>query len=165
VSSDYRILCLTHDPALRLGEEDRWLRPEPAFAAVADPGSCDLTAAHTGCDLLVERHSGSLIEMACPPSKTPDARTGPSHTGWHRDPKWIGVEWLRLLWHASQLSGASEGLVAARSDAARSGCWPISRVDRLRYEIGAVAVGEPPTSCCPACDQAAAEALRREEPQ
>lgn len=153
MSSDYRVLCLTHDPALELGDDgDWWQDPEPAFAAVNAPSSSAVTAAHAGCDLLVGRYptvSYPLFEVACPPSRIPDNR--PGHRGNHGGPKWIDAVWLRLLWHANQTSTPNGSDMAGAISEAASGCWSIPRLRRLRYALAAVPA-DGKASCCPACD-------------
>ena len=150
MSSDYRLLCLTHDPALEIGD-DRWHSPQEPLSAVARRDVDELTAAHEGCDLLIGRYSYPLVEVCCPPQLGPRAPTG--HL--HRDPKWIDAAWLRLAWHAGT---DPHGFASTAGQAARNlpACWAIARIDRLRYVLG---VAEAPAgaggaSCCAACDKA-----------
>ena len=150
MSSVYRVLCLTHDPALPLGHDsgEEWSRPEPALAAATNPADYQITAPHAGCDLLVGEYSYPFVRVACPMS--PGSRA--QHRGYHpHAPEWVDVAWLRLLWHAH--GQPDQALTAAADNAARL-CWTSDRVNRLRYEIGAE---EPagPSSCCPDCDRVA----------
>lgn len=155
MSSDYLILCLTHDPALRLGHDngEEWTRPEPALTAAANPAAHQITAPHVGCDLLVGRYSYPLIEVACP--ALPNDRWPAWHSGFHTQPKWVDVGWLRLLWHAH---GQPDPALVASAERAGWGCWTSERVNRLRYETGAVLHhdhdGTQPDPCCPACTEA-----------
>jgi len=161
VSSAYRILCLTHDPATDIAGpdvDDGWTQPEPALAAIADRTHA-LTAPHAGCDLLLGRYSYPLVEVACPRSVLGFTAQGPSC--FHSGPKWVDVAWLRLLWHAAQWPYVSISFTAATEEAGRL-CWTPARVHRLRYEIGAIEIPEQAASCCPACDIAAAEAVPRD---
>lgn len=160
MSSAYRILCLTHDPATDIAGpdvDDGWTQPEPALAAIADRTHA-LTAPHAGCDLVLGRYSYPLVEVACPRSTPGFTAQGPGcfHTG----PQWVDAAWLRLLWHAAQWPNIHPGLTTATEEAGRL-CWTPQRAHRLRYETRAIDTEQAGT-CCPACDQAATE---RGEPQ
>jgi hypothetical protein len=157
VSSDYRLLCLTHDPALEIGD-DRWPHLDQALAAVADPAADPLLVTHPGCDLLIGRYSYPLVEVICPPKTSPSRQRG--HL--HRDPHRIDAAWLRLLWHATASTGDGE---SEWEKAARNvpDCWRWERVHRLRYALGIVSAPAGAT-CCQACDKAsrpAPDVLRR----
>ena len=119
MSSQYRILCLSHDPAIIFGPDD-WYSPEPALAAVANRDH-PATRQHADCDLLVGRYSYPLVEICCPRS-TP---IGSFHRGCHSDDRWLDADWLRLL--------ASAGNQAQNL---RPGCWTYETARRLRFELG-----------------------------
>jgi hypothetical protein len=137
MSSSYRILCLSHDPAIVI-EGLEWSNCQDMEAAIARVGSDELEH-HRGCDLVGGRYSAPLIEVYCPPARGPDTvyyehalATGIHHPR-HNDGRWIDVSWLRLL--ASVYIANSPPLVtqaAAKVDR----CWSKPRVVRLRWELG-----------------------------
>lgn len=114
MSSDFHLICASHNPAIVLDEY-------ASLGAFTE----DLAAAsrnHPHCDLLVGRWSGALIEIGCLPSSAgPAPRT--SHCNWHRDVHWIAACWLRLM-----LLDAGEHHAEARLP----DCWPLARVQSLR---------------------------------
>lgn len=123
MSSTYRILCLSHNPAIVIDRERD--SPNGAIAVAADPRSLEAVADHAECDLLVGRYSYPLIELACPPRDI--------STAWckHRREVWIDIEWIRLLAAALDienpaLQDAVEGVVRPYR------CWTRQRVLRLR---------------------------------
>lgn len=125
MSSVYRILCLSHDPAIAFGGvEERgveWNAPEPALEAIRyrNNGAAE---AHPHCDLIVGRYSAPLIEVCCPAGRSND----PHHGSSHRGDLWIDASWLRLLALAKP-----EHVTAARL---RS-CWGRELAWGLRYEL------------------------------
>ncbi|MEU4224334.1 hypothetical protein AB0F17_08575 [Nonomuraea sp. NPDC026600] len=124
MSSIYRILCLSHDPAITV--EAEYDRPETAAAAIT--AGVD---GHARCDLLIGRYSYPLIEVGCPPT------TGPQRIGQHRcyphsAPEWVDVAWLRILAAVHQ-SGTERMRALARES--RLGCWSWERLRRLRDEL------------------------------
>lgn len=126
MSSIYRPICMSHEPALVINSEytDRTL-----FEAVlanptsADPGG-DLER-HAGCDLLGGAFSYPLVEVYCPPRKAPVIR----HTYGH----WIDVGWLRLVHLTATTWPNSEAL--AQAHRALPMCWQPHRVARLAAEL------------------------------
>jgi hypothetical protein len=127
VSSVYRVLCLSHDPAIELPGEE-WLSGangmELATRAMVERATNELRS-HQGCDLLVGRFSYPLIEVGCVTSPTWPT----DHGNYHNGTKWIDAEWLRLLYHAYNETGTALADVAAEMD---RGCWSRQRVRRLR---------------------------------
>lgn len=132
MSSVYRILCVSHDPALVLKPEYQSGRDGRTLAAhaAAHPDEYEELAAHANCDLLVGRYSYPLVEVGCP---APPKDKTPSHYPYHPHAcKWVDAKWLRLLLHAKQQDGETPlGKAAADVD----GCWSASRLDRLRHEL------------------------------
>lgn len=124
MSSTYRILCLSHDPALVL--EAEWHSPVEAATVAADPSLNPTIAAHATCDLLVGRYSYPLIEVGCP-----EQRPEGDHTQ-HRDARWIDVAWLRLAWAATGFGDPTIHDALERLP----GCWSPERLRRLREELG-----------------------------
>ncbi|GHG97303.1 hypothetical protein ACFORH_42695 [Amycolatopsis roodepoortensis] len=120
MSSMYRILCLSHDPAIVL---------EPEFHSGAD-GQARAEAAviagvegHQGCDLLIGRYSYPLVEVGCP------RHGGETH---RLRTEWLDVVLLRLVGLAYRRpDGTPERLLAGQ--VAR--CWSSERLHRLRHEL------------------------------
>lgn len=127
MSSNYHVICLGHDPAIRLDRQ--WNNAAEAVAAATDPAA-SVRADHPNCDLVIGRWSGGLIEIGCP-SSTPMTS---SHLILHGSSQWTEVGWLRLL--AAADDATSEGataLATAVTEASR--CWSAERVRRLRNEL------------------------------
>ncbi|GIE30153.1 hypothetical protein Ait01nite_031980 [Actinoplanes italicus] len=122
MSSDYRLLCMAHDPAIVIDIDAT--RPEIALAAILDRGAHEALRAHAHCPLLVGRYSYPLVEVCCP---------GSQHDHHPRLDKWIDASLLKvaaLAW----MQGPSEAMSAALSRLPR--CWEPIRLGRLRYELG-----------------------------
>lgn len=130
MSSTYRILCLSHDPAIDTGAE--YGQPEPAAAAVS-AGIDD----HRDCDLLIGRYSYPLVEVGCPPTSGPE-RAGRHRCYVHSTTEWVDVAWLRLLL-AVHRNGTKETHELA--SASKLACWPYERLRRLRAELDIDAAG------------------------
>lgn len=122
MSSDYHVLCLSHDPAIIVTTDGlEFHSPHDALAAAAEPARHERLADHVGCDLLVGRYSAPLIEAACPGGK------GCPRS--HRSGDWIAAGWLRLL-HAAYTRG--DDVTGLRLPL----CWTRDRVLRLGPELG-----------------------------
>jgi hypothetical protein len=129
VSSNYQLICVSHDPAIVFGPEygsrGQWSDPVPALAAEAERND----TAHAGCDLLVGRFSYPLIEVCCPRTRP---RTRQS-TGLHgpiyhpNTDEWIDADWLRLL---------AVSTPEQRATVSRTECWTWEVAWRLRHELG-----------------------------
>ncbi len=120
MSSKFRILCLSHDPAFEVGIT--FEAAEHAVGAVRSPAQYDSIARHGACDLLIGEYSYSLVEVCC---------TGRGCVRAHNQPQWLGVKWLRLLAAAfgvedPAVQSAVEGVLSS------PGCWTKRRVERLR---------------------------------
>lgn len=126
MSSTYRVLCLSHDPALVVGDYTSYQSPEEAEDAVRDG-----IDGHSGCDLLIGRYSYPLIEVGCPPSHR--ERPGRYRCSIHGNTEWVDVAWLRILAHVHQ-SGNDQ--MRALTGDSRLRCWPWERLRRLRDELG-----------------------------
>lgn len=125
MSSDFDILCLSHDPAIVIGSDWPYTRsPNDALYAAANPGEYEHLREHTNCDLLVGRYSAPLIEVACP-------GTRPHCPGHHRYDygNWTDRSWLKLL-HAAYTRGDDLTRIDIRP------CWTKQRVLRLGRELG-----------------------------
>ena len=129
MSSSYSILCLSHDPAIIVGE---YSGPKPAADAISTG-----IDGHPGCDLLIGRYSYPLVEVGCPP--TPK-RTGRPPCWMHADTEWVDVDWLRLLAAAYR---SQDEAVRSATQAGEFRCWTWERLRRLRVELG-ITVKEAP---------------------
>ena len=132
MSSDYKLLCMSHSPALVIdrGDCQNWQEPEPAIAAALDPAKYGVEE-HVRCDLLIGRFSYPLIEVCC--AGGPRGRT--AHAV-HTSPTWLDKQWLVLL-HAAMAAPADPGLKAALEPLQRRhSCWSWERLDRLAPHLG-----------------------------
>lgn len=121
MSSVYRVLCLSHDPAIVAADCD-WNDREDAEAAirVGIPG-------HETCDLLIGRYSYPLIAVGCPPQRDGLA------CGGHSGTLWIDRGWLQLLYQAQHEPTGK--LLAAVSDQNAFRCWTPQRLARIAAEL------------------------------
>lgn len=143
MSSIYRILCLSHDPAIEIERTDT-NRLEAALSLLQGPQLPDELQDHAACDLLIGRYSYPLVEAICPPSR----RDGdPKHYPFHPNTTNVmDADWLRLLWAAYD-APVNDPLKAAVAAFGRS-CWTWQRVDRLRVALdvkGRLHIPEPPS--------------------
>lgn len=121
MSSNYHVLCLSHDPSLVVGEYGN--RPEPALEAIGAG-----IEGHAGCDLVVGRYSYPLVAVCCPASRDQPAKLRCCHGG----PSWVDRDWLRLLAAAYQ---STDPLMAVEVKRSARSCWPWERLRRLRLEL------------------------------
>lgn len=114
MSSSYRILCVSHAPALEVATGSdgwEWNRPEQALAAIADQSQ--VIAHHRTCDLIV--YGNYWNTFYCPPS----SRCA------HTDPVPIESSWILLA------------IAAMRHDDLKArvekftGCWTAARIHSL----------------------------------
>jgi len=133
MSTSYRILCLSHDPAIIL--EPNWAGFDQALAAATDPAKHVEIANHAECDLLVGTWRGGLFLITCPP------RPHPREDGHHRLPVGGDIDWLRLLSAAYQAELPDPRLTAALKRLPE--CWSAERVYRLRHLLQPAPVAEP----------------------
>lgn len=129
MSSSYRILCMSHDPAIEAAE------PHGVDEAV------DMAIArfegHPDCDLVVARYSGGLVELGCPAMGNPDGTPARNrHSGWHRDTVWGDAALLRIAAAVieTEADGHAEVLTAALKRLPM--CWSAERLHRLRHVLG-----------------------------
>jgi hypothetical protein len=119
VSSIYRPICLSHDPALILSRD---LTYEEANTLTVRDDLGD----HQQCDLVIGRFSYPLIEVACLGRQLP----GPTGcNGYHSGAEWIGSDWLRLL--AAAAPTVSQDVLRPVTGK----CWPLERLNRLRLDL------------------------------
>ncbi|MFD7609682.1 hypothetical protein [Streptomyces sp. NPDC059828] len=122
MSSTYRILCLSHDPAVLHGE---YRTPEDATQHITEG-----VEGHPACDLLIGRYSYPLVEAGCPASRHQPAKL----TCRHGDTVWAQSDVLRLLVAAYQ---SHDEIVRAAVKPFEGRCWTQERLHRLRDELGA----------------------------
>jgi hypothetical protein len=128
MSSKYRILCLSHDPATQIKGD--FTAHEAAVTAARDPRLYgEQLALHVGCDLLVAEYSYPLVEVCCP------GHQGLGEDGHddHIEPRWIRTEWLHVI-AASYRLKPTDGLTVTIGGP-ESGCWTEQRIHRLRSEL------------------------------
>lgn len=126
MSSTFRVLCLSHDPAIVAADGD-WNRPEMAEAAIRDG-----IEGHENCDLVIGRYSYPLVELGCPPSSSAP-RVGQHRCGYHpHNTNWADITWLWLLALAQQEPDDSP---LRRAAARARDCWSTERLYRLRNEF------------------------------
>lgn len=126
MSSTYRAICLSHDPAIVLEDAEYHGSHGREWAEEADLS--ETVSGHEHCDLAVGRWSGALVELGCPERSHQNLR--------HRGARWLDAEWLQLLLAASA-AAPDPALKAAVERANRlAGCWSHERLDRLRFELG-----------------------------
>ncbi len=129
MSSTYRILCLSHDPATTYGE---YRTPDAAEQAI----TIGITG-HPNCDLLIGRYSYPLVEAGCPPTRN---QPGAARCC-HGSTIWADADVLRLLAVAYQSADAA---VRGASKRFEPQCWTPERLHRLRDELGITTSEEQP---------------------
>jgi hypothetical protein len=132
MSSVYRLLCLSHDPAIAL---DRELDRDEAEAVTRAHSAL---SAHPGCDVVVGRYSYPLVEVACLGIQL-EGNGG--CTGYHRTANWTDKGQLKLLAAAYATPSISADTLAPFT------CWPAARLRRIYGELGIVDLRP-----CPACN-------------
>jgi hypothetical protein len=123
VSSTYSILCLSHDPAVEAAES-QGVDQASDMAAVGFDG-------HPGCDLLIARYSGGLVELGCPGMPNPPGGRR-MHPGWHRDVVWAEVGLLRVAAAVIETEADGHAEVLTRTIKRMPTCWTVERLHRLR---------------------------------
>ncbi|WP_228979692.1 hypothetical protein [Streptomyces sp. DH12] len=121
MSSTYRILCLSHDPATEAGE---YRTPEAAEEAIAEGLS-----EHPNCHLMIGRYSSPLVELGCPPSRHQPTKLRCVHGS----TVWVDSDWLRLLVAAYQ---SPDPAVQQATKTGRHLCLSQALLGRLRLELG-----------------------------
>lgn len=128
MSSAYRLLCVSHDPAIVIDEDgDRDRATAVARSLRPVPG-------HPGCDLLVGRYSYPLIEVCCPAQGS-----RPGHPGSHSEPQWVDAGFLRVA--AIAVQRAAGDVQFAHAVRRLSACWSATRLRSLAYELDVTTSG------------------------
>lgn len=139
MSSDFRLICLSHDPGLLAGPEYDWTNDPDAALAVAAHPAFRAEYGHPGCDLVVGRFCYPLVEVACPASVRDGRARCP---GYHpHNAQWTDAYWLRLL--ALTDRTPTVPALAEAAKASRPPCWPAPRLARLAGLLGLEPVPEP----------------------
>lgn len=120
MSSTYRALCLSHQPALVIGEPE-WQTAAELEGVLADAPKH--LPEHATCELMGGAYSYPLVRLYCP---------GNGCGGAHRG-RWMDIDWVRLVLAAYD-SPANPRLTGALKFVPK--CWSYERLDRLRREIG-----------------------------
>jgi hypothetical protein len=121
VSSVYRFLCLSHDPAIVI-DQDLTLG-DIASAKRSHPALED----HQDCDIIAGRFSYPLVEAGCFGGMQMEGATGCK--GCHSGIIWTDADWLRLL-DAAAAAGIGDDVLSPLTR-----CWPLDRLRKLRREI------------------------------
>jgi hypothetical protein len=127
MSSTYRILCLSHDPAIVTEVEWSGGTNNPAAGKRAAADVAAGVPGHETCDVLLGQWSGGLCAVAC--ITVMDSAV---YRCCHRDAQWVDALWLRLLLLAQEAPEDSPQRLLARR-APR--CWSPERLHRLRNEL------------------------------
>lgn len=130
MSSTYKALCLSHDPAIVL-DSPEWHSGDGGVERSVAAVSAGLDG-HPGCDLLVGRYSYPLVEVCCPAAIDAGAQREGTQC-FHREPKWVDASWLRL---AALALDAPAGSPLRKAVERVGRCWTPDRLRRLRVELG-----------------------------
>lgn len=123
MSSTYRILCMSHDPATLHGDYHS-----------AEDAAADIAAGvygHPHCDLMIGRWSGAFVELGCPGSHRP--RPGQRACWGHRSTEWADAAWLRVLALVHQQDSDTARKLTGQTVLL---CWSWDRLRRLLDELG-----------------------------
>jgi hypothetical protein len=119
VSSDYRLVCLSHNPGLGIGTE--YVSPDEAVSALGT-----MLPDHGDCDVVLGRWSGALVELGCLGGRRP------GHGSlYHVVVLWTRAEWLALALAVVQNGSHPESVVRVLERATRD-CWTVDRLTRMR---------------------------------
>lgn len=125
MSSQYKIWCLSHNPAVIAWGDDCSDRAVVIDKAAALTNGTEESQQHKGCDLVVGRYSYPLIEVICLGCRT---------AGYHVQP----IEWqadtLRLILIGMRAEVSTVTYPIA-TEAGRI-CWNFERLNRLRLQLG-----------------------------
>lgn len=125
MSSNYHLLCLSHDPAIVLSEYD-FQRADISAVTRAYPGLAD----HQQCDIMVGRYSYPLVEVGCFGAITLEGPTGCK--GYHNGIQWMDRDWLRLLCTVNEHHSVNPQFMSPLTGR----CWTPERLRRLAPGLG-----------------------------
>jgi hypothetical protein len=127
MSSTYRILCLSHDPAVDIDPGHAGFQTEAGALEMVARMRIEQDMDHGPCDLLVGAYSYPLWCVTCP--GVPIGQTAKSGCT-HREHRAIEVRWLRLAAAVARLAPDEfPDLMIGQS------CWSSQRLHRLREAI------------------------------
>lgn len=126
MSSDYHVLCLSHDPAIKATDALSFEAAEQAIREGID--------GHEACDLMIGAYSYPLVDLGCPGNSLDHPRPGAHRCpSLHTTTKWVGVAWIRILAHAQRQPEGTQLHTLAKATAL--GCFSPERLHRLRDEL------------------------------
>jgi hypothetical protein len=120
MSSIYRLLCLSHDPAIEIDTEHEWHSGNEGRKRVEE-AAIEGNEWHPNCDLLIGRYSYPLVEIGCPSS----SHSTPFQ---HNGTKWIDATWAALVIIASE-----SNLILPHTIV--NSCWKPDRVKKLKIHL------------------------------
>lgn len=125
MSSTYRVLCLSHDPAIETGVE--WSTGTDNEAAAARVP--ETIEGHEHCDLVLVQCAYPVIAVGCLPQESREGRRCA-----HQHAQWTEAWALRLLWLLLDHPGSREQWAIQSAPY----CWRQSgeRLYRLRTWLG-----------------------------
>lgn len=132
MSSVYRVLCLSHNPAM-LSSDYESDNPGLAHLSLANARQTD----HPHCDLVIGRYSYPLIEVTCYGTSSSNAAY-PGCT--HAHPQRWDASFLALLLFVYQsplakTSSPTSNKTLRIARKAAQGCWPSNRLTTLANEL------------------------------
>ena len=127
MSSRYNWVCLTHDPAIEI-ERPEYQKFDEITGAILNRNKPE---DHTKCDLIVGRWSGGMVEAVCPECQYHSTRYQ----------KWVGLDWLRLLYrvwsfNTPTLGGHVHPQLGISIPNSLTQCWHFDRLDKLFSMLG-----------------------------
>lgn len=115
MSSTYRPICLSHNPAIEL--DIAWHSGNNGLI-VGEQLTREGFSSHPDCDIILGKYSYPLIEVGCIGHR--------NKTFSHEDTKWIDAEWIALLIKARKNNIQLPYPIM-------TGCWNPERVKGLTY--------------------------------
>lgn len=123
MSSNYHVLCVSHDPAIVIEDGDAIVSSGEAIRK-AQAGLVE----HPSCDLLVGRYSYPLVEVCCFGNHV--AQQIPCA---HHVPIWAEAGFLRVALLALKYAPTDRAMQAALERV--PSCWTGHRLQSLRLEL------------------------------
>jgi hypothetical protein len=126
LSSDYHVLCLSHDPAIQATHALSLEAAEQAIREGVD--------GHEACDLMIGAYSYPLVDLGCPGKVLDQPRPGAHRcSSLHTATKWADVAWIRILAVAQRQPEGTQ--LHTLTKATALGCFSPERLRRLREEL------------------------------
>ena len=117
MSSTYKLLCLSHDPAMVISDDDicNEFTPNRNHPALED---------HVNCDIMIGAYSYPLVRVGCLGTQMEGISGCLGH---HCSTNWIDIDWIQLL-HVLYNSEIPE--IEWKNDN-NFRCWTKQRVQRI----------------------------------